>query len=200
MSASLDRDLGAMGETMVIHPPPGDGPSTPERSRAWAAAYLLLAGGALAITVALLVADLDRGPVGFLAMGLILLLLGMGVHVFAAMLLAAFLGLWKLAGPDVVWVTAEQSPFRAVDGWELSVVPMFVFMGTALWRFRLTDGLFVVANKWLGRLPGGLAIATNFSGAGLSAASGNTIGISYALGRIAIPQMMRANYKPSFAA
>jgi len=64
----------------------------------------------------------------------------------------------------------------------------------------LADTAFEAGRQWLGRLPGGLAVATNVAGAGLAAGSGSTIGIAYALGRVAIPQMLTAGYRPSLAA
>ncbi|AFR47359.1 TRAP transporter large permease [Gordonia sp. KTR9] len=171
----------------------------PKKNKLWDALFLSLAIPALVLAVIIVSADIDRETVGFLSLILMVLLLAIGVHVAIAMLVAGFLGLWQTGGINVLMVTAEQTPFGAVAGWTLSVIPMFIFMGVALWRFGLTDGLFDAANKWFGRLPGGLAVATNVSGAGLATVSGSTIGISYALGRMALPEMMRAGYKPSIA-
>src|SRR5699024_9253046 len=43
-------------------------------------------------------------------------------------------------------------------------------------------------------LPGGIGIGTTFAGAGLSAVTGSTIGMTYALGRAGIPEMLKAGY------
>src|SRR5699024_2962474 len=76
---------------------------------------------------------------------------------------------------------------------------MFILMGLILWRAGLTSDLYDVAKIWLSRLPGGLAVTTNVAGAGLGAASGSTMGIAYALGRIGIPEMLKEGYDKRIA-
>lgn len=132
-------------------------------------------------------------------MALVVMLVLLGVPVGVAMIGASLLGLWVLGGAGVLESTFHELTFSAASSWSLSVIPMFILMGTLLWKSGLTDSAFKSAHQWLGRLPGGLAVATNFAGAGLAAGSGSTIAISYALGRVAIPEMLRAGYKPSLA-
>src|SRR5699024_5079778 len=48
-------------------------------------------------------------------------------------------------------------------------------------------------------LPGGIGIGTTFAGAGLSAVTGSTIGMTYALGRAGIPEMLKAGYDKRMA-
>jgi tripartite ATP-independent transporter DctM subunit len=71
---------------------------------------------------------------------------------------------------------------------------MFVFMGLLLWRSGLTAKIYEVASEWLRWLPGGLAVSTTVAGTGLAAVSGSTLGTTYALSRIGIPEMLRAGY------
>src|SRR5699024_10707326 len=51
-----------------------------------------------------------------------------------------------------------------------------------------------VADHWFSWLPGGIGIGTTFAGAGLSAVTGATIGMTYALGRAGLPEMLKAGY------
>lgn len=67
---------------------------------------------------------------------------------------------------------------------------MFVMMGMLLNRSGAATGIFDGVRALFGRLPGGLAITTNLTGSGMGAASGSTLGITYALGRIALPEMV----------
>lgn len=103
------------------------------------------------------------------------------------------------AAPAQFSSAADKAPFVAASSWSLSVLPMFIFMGLVMWRSGISGRVFETARAWVGQLPGGLAVATNLAGAGLAASSGSSLGISYALGRIAIPEMLRAGYKPSLA-
>src|SRR5690606_30730309 len=63
----------------------------------------------------------------------------------------------------------------------------------------LTRGLFECARLWLSRLPGGLAVATNYAAAGFSAASGSSLATSAAMARLAVPEMLRYRYDPALA-
>src|SRR5205807_2622857 len=77
--------------------------------------------------------------------------------------------------------------------------PMFILMGMLLANSGVSSRVYVAARLWTGWLPGGLAIGTNVAGAGLAAVSGSTMGITFALGRIGIPEMLRRNYDPRLA-
>jgi tripartite ATP-independent transporter DctM subunit len=48
-------------------------------------------------------------------------------------------------------------------------------------------------------LPGGLAVATNLTAAGFAAASGSSLATSAAVGRLAIPEMLKYRYDPALA-
>ncbi|MBF9033753.1 TRAP transporter large permease subunit [Rhodobacterales bacterium HKCCE2091] len=154
---------------------------------------------AVAAVAAMLFLDLPKEAVGAMVVGLSILLLLMGVPVGIAMLGAAVLGLYAIAGARVVRSTMEAAAFDGAEGWSYSVIPMFILMGMLLWKSGLTASAFEAARRWLGWLPGGLAISTNFAGAALAASSGSTIGITYALGRVSIPEMLRSGYDPRLA-
>lgn len=142
---------------------------------------------------------MDRSVVGIIVLLDTVGLLLLGVPIAISMFVTAILGLLKLGGMKMLAATFEEATYGGAASWELSVIPLFVFMGILMWRSGLTTGMFDAARLWLGKLPGGLAVGTNFAGAGLAAASGSSIGISYALGRVAVPEMLKANYQPALA-
>src|SRR5690606_39971877 len=84
--------------------------------------------------------------------------------------------------------------------WTLSSVPMFLLMGYVAYHAQLTDGLFRTARLWLSALPGGLAIASIGGAAGFSAVTGASIACAAAMGRIAVPEMLRYNYDKGLSA
>ncbi|QCU79584.1 TRAP transporter large permease subunit (plasmid) [Citricoccus sp. SGAir0253] len=174
------------------------GGATPGRSRSWIWVALLYAG-ALAIAGALLFGGLERETVGLLTVLLMLVLMLAGVHIGLAMLGAGALGLYALGGISAVASTLEQSVYEPTASWQLSVIPTFILMGTALWKSGMTGRAFEAAKAWLGNVPGGLALTTTVSGAGLAASSGSTIALTHALGRVSVPEMIRAGYRPGFA-
>jgi C4-dicarboxylate transporter DctM subunit len=151
------------------------------------------------LAVYLFVVPTDKLIVGFLIILLMMALMLFKIPIGIAMSAAAIFGLYILVGPNAVVGTLKEIVFASFASWSLSVIPMFVLMGVAMGKSGLMGGAYDTARKWLGRLPGGLAIATNFAGAGMAATSGSTIGMTYAIGRVSIPEMIRSGYKPSLA-
>lgn len=174
--------------------------TAPKSSKKATTAYWANFGLALVLAALILfIPELPNLTVGILTLLLSIVAMVAGIHVGIAIMGAGAIGLWKLAGTSAVAVTFEDVPFVTAASWSLSVIPLFILMGVAMGRFNLTGKLFAAAQAWLGKLPGGLAVSTNFAGAGLAASSGSSIAISYALGRTTIPEMLRAGYKPSLA-
>lgn len=153
----------------------------------------------LAIVAALLWLPLSREVVGVLVIAFVVTTVNLGIPIGLSLILASSLGLWKLRGMVALGAALEESVYGGTATWQLSVIPLFILMGVALWHSGLTTKAYTSARVFLGNLPGGLAVGTNFAGAILAAASGSTVGISYALGRIAIPEMIRAKYSPRLA-
>ncbi len=59
--------------------------------------------------------------------------------------------------------------------------------------------LFAVASKWVGHLPGGLAMAGILTSAGFAATSGSSVATAATVGAVAIPEMKKAGYDPRLA-
>ena len=119
--------------------------------------------------------------------------------VAVAMIVPALLGSYALRGERLVESILTTLPYQQVANWTLSVVPMFILMGLLLWKAGLTESLYAAGRHWLGWLPGGLAVGTNLAGAGLASVSGSSVGTTYALARIGIPEMLKAGYDKRLA-
>lgn len=76
---------------------------------------------------------------------------------------------------------------------------MFLLMGFVAFHSGLTAGLFAAAKLVLRRLPGGLGIAAVLACSGFAAVCGSSLATAASMGRIAIPEMVRAGYSSSFA-
>lgn len=116
-----------------------------------------------------------------------------------ALIGVSFGGLWILMGSRVAWGSLSIIPYQFTSSWILSSIPMFLFLGFISYHTQLTRGMFHAARIWLSALPGGLAIASIFGSAGFAAVSGSSIACSAAMGRIAIPEMMKHRYHPELA-
>lgn len=152
------------------------------------------------VTTALLLSgSLTDSATGVAALILMLALIFLGVPVGLTMVLAGALGIFAIVGFAGMNDSLANLPYSTVASWSLSVLPMFILMGLLLWRSGVTGRLFEAARVWLNWLPGGLAVTTNFAGAGLAAVSGSTAGITFAIGRLSIPEMLKSGYNPRYA-
>lgn len=197
MSDIDTRHVEVTSEPSLNVKPPGHG-NKPKR--AFDLAVVITAVVVVGLAVAILAGGLPRETTGILIVVLMLAMMLLRVPIGIAFIASSIIGLWAFSGPRAVTGGLEAVAFNAVTSWSLSVIPMFILMGVALGHSGLTADAYTSARKWFGRLPGGLAVATNFAGAGLAAGSGSTIGIAYAIGRTSIPEMARAGYKPTVAA
>lgn len=146
--------------------------------------------------------------IGMIVTGVMLLLVVIGVRVAFAAAIAGFVGLFWIfsakfgfeKGFQVALKTAGMVPHSKVSSSTLSLIPVFILIGFLAYHAGLTTALFEAAKKWLGWLPGGMAVATVFSTAGFAAVSGASVATSAVFARIAIPEMLKLNYDKRFAA
>ncbi|SFP40183.1 TRAP transporter large permease [Tranquillimonas alkanivorans] len=137
---------------------------------------------------------------GFTGIAILALLLILRVPVAMALVAVSFGGIAWLLGVTPAVGILSNTPYSFVASWTLSAVPMFLLMGFVAFHSGLTGGLFEAAKVVLRRLPGGLAISSIFACSGFAAVSGSSLACAAAMGRIAIPEMVSAGYRPSIAA
>lgn len=139
-------------------------------------------------------------PLGGLIFLLLFSLMFLGMPIGYAMMLAGYIGLmmiFKDVSPvgNLIGIT----PYRTTASYLLAVLPMFILMGSLAFFTGLSEGLFNAANKWLGRLPGGLAIASIAGCAGFGAICGDSLATAMTMSKVALPEMQKKNYHPSIA-
>jgi len=145
---------------------------------------------------------------GLWVTGFMLLMVIIGMRVAYAAAMAGFAGLvWyfsaKLGFEKGFWVAVKMAgtiPHSKVSTSALSLIPVFILIGFLAYYAGLTKALFEAAKRWVGWLPGGMALATVFSTAGFAAVSGASVATSAVFARIAIPEMLRIGYNKRFAA
>ncbi|NHF74585.1 TRAP transporter large permease [Paracoccus xiamenensis] len=84
--------------------------------------------------------------------------------------------------------------YSASTNFILSAIPMFILMGALLERSGVAERLFKVMSMWLGKLPGGIALATIAMGGIFAAAAGVVGAVEVMIGMMAIPAMQRLGY------
>jgi tripartite ATP-independent transporter DctM subunit len=139
-------------------------------------------------------------PLGVIGMGALFLLLLMRMPIGFAMAVTGFLGMIiiskKLVAPLSMLGIA---PYHATASFILAVVPLFVLMGELAFHSGISQDLFDSAYKWLGRMPGGLAMAAVSGCAGFAAVCGDSMSTAVTMGAVSLPEMEKKKYKSSLA-
>jgi tripartite ATP-independent transporter DctM subunit len=130
---------------------------------------------------------------------LLLVLLAASVPVAFALTIAGVVGLLCTGGPGLVTGILSTTTLSSVSSFELTSIPMFILMAEFVIISGIADTLFRSASTWVGRTPGGLAIATALSGAGFGAISGSSTAAAATLSATSIPAMLRQGYEPRLA-
>lgn len=138
--------------------------------------------------------------IGFAGIATMFLLLMLRVPIGATLGLVSLAGIAAIRGVGAAMGSLATLPYQFSSNWTLSAVPMFLLLGSFAHHMGLTRGLFDAAKAWLSWLPGGLAVASNWACTLFGAASGSSVATTSAIGRIAIPEMVRQGYHPSLAA
>ena len=85
--------------------------------------------------------------------------------------------------------------FPFMTDYQLSAVPLFIFMAAVLEKAGIIEELFDVIYKWLGALKGGLASATVLACTVLAAMVGVVGATEVTMGMIALPAMLQAQLR-----
>ncbi len=136
---------------------------------------------------------------GVLGIVCLLIAILLGVNVMVALGTVGVLGLTAVVGLDAASAMLGTVFFDTVHGFHFSVIPLFLLMGLFAMRAGLGEDLFEASMKWLGRLRGGLAIATTMGAAAFGAASGSSVGTATVFTKLALPQMLDRGYDKRLA-
>lgn len=146
--------------------------------------------------------------VGIMMTGVLLLLVVLGMRVAFAAALTGMVGLIILfsmkmgfeRGFIVALKMAGTIPHSKSVTYALSVLPTFILIGFLAFYAGFTKQLFEAAKRWLGWMPGGMAVGTVFSTAGFAAVSGASVATAAVFARVAIPEMLAAGYSKRLSA
>lgn len=160
--------------------------------------FFVWAGITLVSVIGLFTSSTDIAG-GLWCVALMVALMFLGVPISLSLVIASAMGIYYVSGTTAMVNVMSSAPFTASSNWAMTVLPMFILMGLLLTQSGLTQKIYRATELWFGWLPGGLGIGTTFAGAGLASVSGSSIGMTYALGRAGIPEMLKAGYDKRIA-
>ncbi len=124
----------------------------------------------------------------------------LGVPLGYSLLLVGIGGFGAIRGIDPALSMAAEQVLAISTNETLSVLPLFLLMGTFIYRAALSEDLYDAANAFVGHWRGGLAMATVTACAGFAAVSGSSVATAATMARVAMPSMRRYRYADSLGA
>ncbi len=137
---------------------------------------------------------MDPQTIGIIGIAVLFFLLIIGMPIGVALAFVGFWGISLMTDISVALPTMLRSFLDTFTTYSFTVIPLFVIMGELATASGLSQGIYAVADKWLRRLPGGLAIATIGACSGFAAICGSSVATAATLGRVALPEMEKYDY------
>jgi tripartite ATP-independent transporter DctM subunit len=132
--------------------------------------------------------------------GILLFLLVVGTPIAFALGISGVVCIYLARGWDVAYGFMSTSAFEFSLNWGFVVLPLFMLMGMLAIAAGVTKEAFTIANYWLSKLKGGLAMATIGACGIFGATSGSSVAAAGAMCKIAVPEMRRNGYSMHLAA
>jgi tripartite ATP-independent transporter DctM subunit len=142
--------------------------------------------------------DIDIAWLTVLLFGSLGLLLALGLPMAFCTGSLATIFLFVFGSPAILnMMPARIFPF--MTDYQLSAVPLFIFMAAMLEKAGIIEELFDATYKWLGSVKGGLASATVLACTALAAMVGVVGATEVTMGMIALPAMLKRGYDEKLA-
>ncbi len=137
------------------------------------------------------------GGIGFLILFSLLLI---RVPIAFAMAFMGVMGMLCIKRSAMsAFAAVGEVPYIQTADFVFVAIPMFMLMGELAFYSGISADLFECANRWLGRLPGGLAVATVGGCAGFGAVCGESLPTVITMSAVALPSMREKKYAPGLA-
>ena len=138
------------------------------------------------------------GIIGILILLAVMIVLQMPVGF--SMAVVGFCGLWYVTGLDSALSMIGTETWSNFSSYGLTVIPLFILMGTICFHSGVNKNLYDTAYKWFGRTRGGIAMATVMACAGFAAICGSNNATAATMTTVALPEMKKYNYNKALSA
>jgi C4-dicarboxylate transporter DctM subunit len=142
---------------------------------------------------------MDSVVVGTLGIFLLFVLFALRMHIGLSMAMVGFLGFAYLNSFSAAFSVLGMEPIKIAGSYSLTVIPLFILMGQFASFSNMGSEIYRTVHRWIGFLPGGLAMATIGACAGFAAISGSSLASAATMGTVALPEMKRFHYDESLA-
>lgn len=137
---------------------------------------------------------------GVIGVFLLLALIFYKMWIGAALAAIGFVGYGLIYGFGKASIMVASEAFSQIGNYAFATVILFTYMGSIIAGTGLGDELFNTADKWLGKLRGGLAIASTVSCGIFGAVCGSSTACALTMSKIAYPEMRKMKYDDRLSA
>jgi C4-dicarboxylate transporter DctM subunit len=142
---------------------------------------------------------MDPIVVGIIGVVALLVFIIIRVPIAYALAGVGLLGSIYLMGFDRVLAYYPHIIYSNTSKFTFTAIPLFLLMGYFAFYAGITDEAYDVARTWVGKIPGGLGIATVGGCALFAATAGSSLAECAAMAKIAVPEMVKSGYSKRFA-
>lgn len=137
--------------------------------------------------------------IGLLGIAALFILIFSRMPIGFIMMLVGFVGFGWIVTLDAALNLLAKDLFSVFSSYNLTVIPLFVLMGQVSFHAGISTRLFNTAYRFIGHMPGGLAVAAVGACAAFSAICGSTNATAATMASATLPEMKRFDYQPGLA-
>jgi len=132
--------------------------------------------------------------VGIVGLAVVLSLFLTGIELGFAMALVGFAGFGYIVSYSAALNLLAKDIFDVFASYGFTVIPLFVLMGQIAFNAGIAKRLFDSSYKFIGHIPGGLAMATVAGATAFKAICGSSPATAATFASVAVPEMDRYGY------
>ncbi len=132
--------------------------------------------------------------IGCIGLCLLLALFLTGIELAFAMTFIGFIGFAILRSLPAAIDLLAKDFFDTFASYAFVVVPLFVLMGQVAFNSGIAEKMYGTSRKFVGHVPGGLALATVVGATIFKAISGSSLATAATFSSVAIPEMDKCGY------
>ncbi|MEH7115192.1 TRAP transporter large permease [Neobacillus niacini] len=132
--------------------------------------------------------------VGLLVIIIMFILMFLRIPIAISMAVPSIIAIYLLRGEDALFGAIESIIWSQSNNYNLITIPMFILMGQLIFYSGISEDLFTMFRKIIGRIRGGMALATIGASGIFAAASGSSLATTGTIGVIAAKEMLRNGY------
>jgi len=137
---------------------------------------------------------MNEMTIGIIGLVVLLGLFLTGIELAFAMAIIGVAGYAIIVSPSAAMSILANDFYDSLESYGLTVVPLFVLMGQIAFNAGIAKRLYDSAHKFLGHIPGGLAMATVAGATIFKAICGSIVATCATFASVAVPEMDRYNY------